>query len=94
MRQLKLFPLQKFCLDADVLINLIKHYPKDIFAPMWDKIENMIIMGMVMSLFFVLFPFNSASAIQTINTSNTSVYIKAGDNDIAYGASTSIYWYP
>jgi len=48
MKQLKLFPIQKFCMDADVLINL-KHYPKDIFAPMWDKIENMIKKGEIIS---------------------------------------------
>lgn len=46
MRQKELFPITKYCIDADSLIDLHRGYPKrspnGIFSPIWKKIENMI----------------------------------------------------
>ena len=44
----KLFPIQIYCIDSSILINL-KNYPRDIFPTIWTKIENMADSGELIS---------------------------------------------
>ncbi|PKP58836.1 MAG: DUF4411 domain-containing protein [Candidatus Altiarchaeales archaeon HGW-Altiarchaeales-1] len=43
-KHLKLSENLIYCIDADALINIKKHYPKDIdlFSPIWNKLEDMV----------------------------------------------------
>jgi len=56
MRQAKLFPVRIYCMDADVLIDLKRHYPSrhifsrhDLFPAIWEKIEKLIRKGEIIS---------------------------------------------
>jgi len=53
MAQLKLF--QVYCIDANSLINLKRVYPRSmkVFSPIWEKIEGMIKMDLLVSHFEV-----------------------------------------
>lgn len=43
-KQIRLFPLQLYCIDASALINLTRYpgYPMDIFPSIWVKLEDMV----------------------------------------------------
>ena len=58
-RQIQLFQL--YCLDSSAIINLFRHsglpyppYPKDVFKGLWNKIENLISLGQIISHIIVL----------------------------------------
>lgn len=47
-KQIELFPKTVYCLDTSSLINL-KPYRKDVFPKIWNKLENMIKTGELIS---------------------------------------------
>ena len=51
MKQRGLFPVFLYCIDASALINLTRYpgYPKEIFPAIWDKLENMVKRGELIS---------------------------------------------
>ena len=51
MKQRRLFPIPIYCIDASALINLTRYpgYPKEIFPAIWDKLENMVKRGELIS---------------------------------------------
>ena len=46
--QHELFPKRVYCIDTSSLINL-KPYRRDVFPTIWDKLENMIKNGELLS---------------------------------------------
>jgi len=50
-KQQKLFPVSLYCIDASALINLTRYpgYPRDIFPAIWEKLENMVKRGELIS---------------------------------------------
>ena len=61
MKQIRLFPVKIYCVDADVLIELKRHYPSrhifsthDLFPAIWEKIEKLVRGGMIISHIEVL----------------------------------------
>lgn len=50
-KQEMLFPIIRYCIDASALINLTRYpgYPMDIFPAIWDKLENMVKKGELIS---------------------------------------------
>ncbi|MCM8811198.1 MAG: DUF4411 family protein [Candidatus Omnitrophica bacterium] len=60
-KQAKLFNTQLYCLDSSVIINLFRHsglpyppYPEDVFKGLWNKIEELIRNGQIISHITVL----------------------------------------
>jgi len=56
MKQVRLFPVKIYCMDADVLIELKRHYPSthifskhDLFPAIWEKLEEMVRNGTLIS---------------------------------------------
>ena len=60
-KQIQLFKTEVFCLDASSIINLFRHsglfyppYPQDIFKGLWDKLDQLIENGEIISHITVL----------------------------------------
>ena len=51
MKQRGLFPVFLYCIDASALINLTRYpgYPREIFPAIWDKLEDMVQRGELIS---------------------------------------------
>ncbi len=51
MKQVRLFPVSRYCIDASALINLTRYpgYPRDIFPAIWEKLENLVKRGELIS---------------------------------------------
>ncbi|MBI4704304.1 MAG: DUF4411 family protein [Deltaproteobacteria bacterium] len=43
------FPGQTFCIDTSALIDLAHNYPKDVFAPLWAKMEQAVREGRLLA---------------------------------------------
>ena len=51
MKQQALFEvkLEIYCIDSSSLINLFRHYPRDIFPSLWEKLDKIIKNGQIIS---------------------------------------------
>jgi len=51
MKQQTLFEvkLEIYCIDSSSLINLFRHYPRDIFPSLWEKLDKIIKNGQIIS---------------------------------------------
>jgi hypothetical protein len=50
-KQQRLFPVSLYCIDASALINITRYpgYPRDLFPTIWEKLENMVKRGELIS---------------------------------------------
>jgi len=51
MKQQRLFRVSIYCIDASALINIIRYpgYPRELFPTIWDKLEDMVKSGSLIS---------------------------------------------
>ena len=49
MKQRGLFPISIYCIDTSALINLTRLYPRNLFPAIWEKLEDLVRRGELIS---------------------------------------------